>query len=528
MADEDVSPQSSYHRDAIKTSVHNTSAQRRRQLAVAVGKERREALIRTKRLCREAHFDDNEASLEGDMNIEEERAVLNAQASQIIEDLKSATTYQYELSMTKGKGAAQKKVEALRALRRLLSKSEFPPVKAALQAGAVPLLVQYLSFGSPDEQLLEAAWCLTNIAAGEPEETKSLVPALPLLVAHLGEKSSVPVAEQCAWALGNVAGEGDELRNILLAQGALLPLARLMMSNKGSTARTASWALSNLIKGPQPNAATELIRIKGVLDAIIQHLRNLDDELVTEVAWVVVYLSALSEAAVGLLVKSDVVHLLVGKLAASERLHLLIPVLRSLGNLVAADSYMTDKVLVVGHNTTDQILLGLIKCLKSEHRVLKKEAAWVLSNIAAGSVGHKELIFSSEATPLMIHLLSSAPFDIRKEVAYTLGNLCVAPAKNAEQPSVIVHHLVALVNRECISGFIHLVRSADIQSAKLGLQFLELVMRGMPNREGPKLVEREDGIDAMERFQFHENEEMRTMANGLVDKYFGEDYGLDE
>lgn len=50
------------------------------------------------------------------------------------------------------------------------------------------------------------------------------------------------------------------------------------------------------------------------------------------------------------------------------------------------------------------------------------------------------------------------------------------------------------------------------------------VMRGLPNGEGPKIVEREDGIDAMERFQFHENEELRIMANGLVDKYFGEDY----
>lgn len=36
------------------------------------------------------------------------------------------------------------------------------------------------------------------------------------------------------------------------------------------------------------------------------------------------------------------------------------------------------------------------------------------------------------------------------------------------------------------------------------------------------------GIEAMERFQFHENEDLRTMANTLVDKYFGEDYGLDE
>lgn len=56
------------------------------------------------------------------------------------------------------------------------------------------------------------------------------------------------VAEQCAWALGNVAGEGEKLRNVLLSQGALLPLARMMLPNKGSTVRTAAWALSNLIK----------------------------------------------------------------------------------------------------------------------------------------------------------------------------------------------------------------------------------------------------------------------------------------
>ena len=54
------------------------------------------------------------------------------------------------------------------------------------------------------------------------------------------------------------------------------------------------------------------------------------------------------------------------------------------------------------------------------------------------------------------------------------------------------------------------------------------VLRGMPNGEGPKLVEKEDGIGALERFQFHENDELRCMANGLVDKYFGEDYGLDQ
>lgn len=53
----------------------------------------------------------------------------------------------------RGKGAMQKRVSALRELRRLLSRSEFPPVEAALKAGAISILVQCLSFGSPDEQV---------------------------------------------------------------------------------------------------------------------------------------------------------------------------------------------------------------------------------------------------------------------------------------------------------------------------------------------------------------------------------------
>lgn len=69
-----------------------------------------------------------------------------------------------------------------------------------------------------------------------------------MLTSLYSEKSSAPVAEQCAWAIGNVAGEGEDLRNVLLSQGALPSLARMIFPDKGSTVRTAAWALSNLIK----------------------------------------------------------------------------------------------------------------------------------------------------------------------------------------------------------------------------------------------------------------------------------------
>ncbi|CAO2824249.1 unnamed protein product [Amaranthus hypochondriacus] len=512
----------SQKRDPIKSSVGNLASQRRRQNAVAVAKERRDMLVRTKRLCRVGvGGDDDDSEPDNDMMLDEEQSILDAQTSSAVDELKASVAYQ-------GKGAQMKRISALRELRRLLSRSELPPVDVALKAGAIPVLVQCLSFGSPDEQLLEAAWCLTNIAAGQPEETKSLLPALPLLIAHIGEKSSLAVAEQCAWAIGNVAGEGEDLRNILLSQGVLLPLAKMLLPDKGSTVRTAAWALSNLIKGPNPRAATELIKINGVLDAIMRHLRKSEEELVTEVAWVVVYLTALSNMATNTMVKSDLVHLLVERLTISISVQLQIPVLRSLGNLVAGDATLASTVLIAGSEVTEKLVAALVKCLGSEHRVLKKEAAWVLSNIAAGSIEHKRLVYVSEAVPLLVRLLSTAPFDVRKEVSYVLGNICVAPADASGKSSLIVEHLVSLVNGGCLPGFIELVRSADLEAARLGLQFLELVLRGMPNGEGPKLVEIEDGIEAMERFQFHDNEDLRNIANGLVDKYFGEDYGLDE
>lgn len=74
-------------------AVGNVAAQRRRQHAVTVGKERREALMRTKRICRDGTGND-EILLHQDIIIDEEQAALDAQTSRTVEDLKSAILLQ--------------------------------------------------------------------------------------------------------------------------------------------------------------------------------------------------------------------------------------------------------------------------------------------------------------------------------------------------------------------------------------------------------------------------------------------------
>jgi len=76
-------------------AVLNTAANRRREQALAIGKERREALMRAKRVCRAPLSGSDEAGAEdGDMVIDEGKADLEARTTQAVEELKSALSSQ--------------------------------------------------------------------------------------------------------------------------------------------------------------------------------------------------------------------------------------------------------------------------------------------------------------------------------------------------------------------------------------------------------------------------------------------------
>ncbi|XP_002985897.2 importin subunit alpha-9 [Selaginella moellendorffii] len=504
-------------RDHFKPSVASGAGQRRRKLAVALSKERRDAAVRAKRMRRSQDVEDGmEMYCEGD---EDSRIALE-------NDVKSAVAELVSASQDISKGASNRKLEALKKVRRFLSCSSLPPVSVAVEAGLIPVLVECLKFGSSEEQLLEASWCLTNIAVEDVQQQEDLLMPVPLLIAHLGENSSLLVAEQCAWALGNFAGDSEEIRKILLAQGSLRPLARLALSQKTSVARTACWALSNLIKGPSTKGASDLLSIDGILPGLVQHLHSKDEDLVAETAWVLVYISALADTKQ--LINATLLRPLVEWLATSNQLTVLTPVLRVIGNIVCGDNKMSDGVIAAGSTVPGGVVGALVRCLQTNHRALQKEAAWVISNLAAGSMQHKEHVFPVACGPL-VNLLATASFDVKKEAVYALGNLCVMPkeataAQTASQP--IHAHLSALAQSGCVAEFVNLVKSPDPEGSKLGLQFLELVMRCLQN--GTKLVEGCDGMLAIEMLHFHENDELRNMANHLLDTYFGSELEEEE
>lgn len=80
----------------------SVAAARRRQNAVAVAKERRESLMRAKRLCRVGTSGDTDSDtlLDSEMMIDEEQSILELQTSSAVEELKSSIAFQYDIFYT--------------------------------------------------------------------------------------------------------------------------------------------------------------------------------------------------------------------------------------------------------------------------------------------------------------------------------------------------------------------------------------------------------------------------------------------
>jgi hypothetical protein len=123
---------------------------------------------------------------------------------------------------------------------------------------------------------------------------------------------------------------------------------------------------------------------------------------------------------------------------------------------------------------------------------VSKEAAWVLSNVAAGSAAHIDAVVSAGILPVALTRIIGAPFDLKREVRRT----CLARLAGLTAPQLA--YLLVNVGRDprytdpvatapgVLPELVRLLLSPDPELAVACLEFVRLILERIRNVPWPE------------------------------------------
>ncbi|KAI8340352.1 armadillo-type protein [Choanephora cucurbitarum] len=507
-------PSVSDHRTLYKrTSISRTPDETlRRRVAIneTLRKKHREQLITAKRfrnLSRQEEYESAgeeepmEERSEHDQDISPYYRLTQEEVQAIQKDLHSETK---QVRITAAQHIAKFVLEPAQALIDYITNGD-----------CIEALTRMLTGSDLDEQI-EAAQTISNIAAGPSNLWIKSTSTVPYLISLL-DSDNLNLREVAAGALGNMAAEDlgdmddqdDKVRATIRDNGAIKPLVHLLDTNDVRLIQSACFALANLARG-QEEQLQDFFQSNLSLK-LLKHLNN--NDTATEICWVISYLTAVSDKFREEIMSMGFAEPLVTELThLSDQGPVVLPVLRTIGNLVASEDYLA--VL----NEQASFLPTIVKLIQSDQRVVRKEALWVLSNITSSQ--RTEIIQTLEELETiqsLSDLVSRGAFDIRKGAAYCLMNIA------SHGPE----HLDKLAHRSLLPSFLDLIKSQDADMIRLGLGYIELLLT--ESSKGKEVIDSvPDCMEVLAAVAPAPDPELFAFANKLVDQYFGESPDMQE
>jgi len=478
-------------RKTFKKGVDNDDARRRREdETVQLRKANRDAQLLKKRMMQDPEAE-NDTENQPPNVIASKTGMADSVAMMMAPTTDAAT----RLSLT---------VE----LRKKLARIDAAPLQEAIDAGAVAAMVSFLRSDDPKLQF-EASWVLTNIASGDSNQTKAVLPAVGEFI-HVLQHGAVDAQEQVIWALANIAGDSAKLRDHVLEFNVVHLILQLIVQHESRVTmlRNSTWALSNMCRG-KPRPSPEKIGV--AIPYLARLLYCNDSEVLSDALWAMSYIADGGHDYIDFVIQSQALPKVIEVLAAqcNDTLH---PALRIMGNICTGSNEQTTAALQSG------VLNHLLPALQHKKSQFRKEAVWLLSNVTAGTPEQIQAVMDAGLMAHILQLCDEGNWSVRKEALWTVANAALG---GAEQISVLVDMGVLQA----------LVEGLGIQDPSLVssiMDALESVLKkgaAYAEAEGGEncycnIIEECGGLNKLEELQDDENEEVYSKAVRILEWYF--------
>ncbi|KAJ8328404.1 hypothetical protein QVD99_000909 [Batrachochytrium dendrobatidis] len=290
------------------------------------------------------------------------------------------------------------------------------------------MLMWYLEPDTPEPELFETLWILTNIAAGPTSHTTKIVDLgfLPHIVRLLKHRSG-PIRTQAAWTLGNVVGDREGFRDRVLQEGTLPAILTIWQGefneefSRKEAFRIAMWVVDNMCR-----YKPDWHQMAPAFEALPQVLNERDPYLLKECCWAIARILHQSgrHPAIDCMITKELCIRLIDILHLNNMLtsH---PILRALINLSSS------KNPIHVQNIVDAGLLNEMSSLLSDHLLPKscRDALQVFAMQVVGNISSQpsyilnicqtELLFMRIVT----HLRQRDNAELRVEACYCVRNL---------------------------------------------------------------------------------------------------------
>ena len=402
------------------------------------------------------------------------------------------------------------KFKGLIGLRKLLSIESSAPIQEIIDLNIVPELINLLD-NPLYEFKYEATYCLCNIASGTPDQAKTIIiyGGIPKIL-NLLDCSIEEIKSQTIWLVSNLVSDSDKIRAALIENKIFDKILTILSStNNESYINLSAWAISNFFKvKPVLNYDICKKAFNNIARAVLIYNKD-DEDFITDVCFFFSVVTHKYKEFNQEIIDTGLLQKII-KFLDTKKKNIILTSLRIIGNIACTEN---------ANQTQKLIDLGVLEKLKytlfNENISIRRESAFILSNIAAGTQKQIEAVIDQNFFQILYKVFTNDNQKVKKEAIIAIANMT-----NVEDEK----YMKKIFEDNILMIILELLKKEDAFYILIGLEILVNIFIFSEKKGRKKEFQNECekmGIsDVLEKLQMNENQMVYEKTLTILETYF--------